>query len=137
MKKDSKLSIGLFQEIPLYPTLFKVDVWVCNDLDNLSVYFHNRYGRSVEYYKEELTPNQVSSIETGDLCELKNETRIVMNVYSFNLSIMVHELNHVVYHLSKHCGLETNYESQEWVSYMLEYLVVRCSDRANFKPCVI
>ena len=52
MNNSKLLDIGLFKTIPLYPTLFHVDIWICNNPDNLSEYFHKRYGAGKEYHRE-------------------------------------------------------------------------------------
>lgn len=133
-KKELEKAIehGLIKEIKLLPTHFTVDVWVCSDLDNLAKHFNQRYGASLEYYKDEISPNQVWTLRATPKSELKGEKRIVMNVNSFDLGTIVHEVNHIVYHLAKLCQLETSYNSQEWVSYMLEYVFNQCIDKESF-----
>lgn len=120
----------LFKEIPLLPTTFHVDVWICDDMKLLSEKFHKRYGASIEYYKEELIGNCVQSITSTVDAELKAITRIVMIVDDFTASIITHEINHVLHHLSDHCHIEIT--AQEWCSYMLEYLFEQCIDEKSF-----
>lgn len=116
------------KEIPLYPTKFFLDLWVSDDHELLSKRFSERYGAASDYYYEELSPNGVCTIESGKDTELKGETRIVMNIAEINHLVIVHEANHVLFHLSKQCGLEICWNSQEWTSYMLEYLFECCSE---------
>jgi hypothetical protein len=131
-KENELLSKGYFKSIPLYPTEFHVDVWICDDLDNLSVYFNKRYGASAEYYKEELSRNQVFTVVATSESELKGIKTIVANMDSWDAGTIVHELNHVIFHLSNICHLEIGYNSQEWVSYMIEYLFNRCKNDGSF-----
>ena len=128
----NKLKIGYLKTIRLIPTLFIVDIWVCDDQDNLARYYSKRYGASPQYHIEQVSNNQVATIKSYRESELKGERRIVMNVDSWNMAYIVHEINHVVYHLAKECGIETNYESQEWISYMLEYLFEQCQNDGSF-----
>lgn len=125
---------GLLKTIPLYPTEFRVDVWICDDKDKLCNHFHKRYGASIEYYEGDVTPNQVAVLNATDKSELKGETIIVMNVTSFKMPVIVHELNHVFYHLCKILLMDMTYDNQEWHSYMLEYLYSNCQDDGSFKP---
>jgi hypothetical protein len=123
---------GLIKEIKLLPTHFTADIWVCSNLDNLAKHFNQRYGASIEYYKDEISSNQCWTLAGTPKSELKGEKRIVMNVNSFDLGTIVHEVNHVVYHLGKICQLETTYNSQEWVSYMLEYIFNQCIEKETY-----
>lgn len=132
---NTVLATGFFKSIPLYPTKFHVDVWVCNNLDNLSKYFNKRYGASIEYYKEETYQNQTFTLVATEESELKGIKTIVVNIDSWDLGVIVHEMNHVIYHLSKICKLETDYNSQEWISYMLEYLFEQCQNDGSFQTC--
>lgn len=131
----TQINTGLFKTVPLYPTKFKLDIWVCDNLDNLAKYFNKRYGGSVEYYNEEIDPNQVCSIESAENSQLNGQRIIVMNINSFDLPVIVHELNHVIYHLAKYCNIEINYDSQEWTSYLLEYLFEHCQYDETFLSC--
>ena len=130
-----KKSAVYFREIPLYPTQFYVDVWVCEDRDLLAKHFKRRYDMSQDYFDDKISPNQVCDIEIGGKAKLCGHTRILMNVIKFDLPVIVYELNHVVYHLAALCGLKTNEETQEWVSYLLEYLFERCKNKDGFKKC--
>ena len=128
-----KTKPALLNQIPLYPTEFSVDVWVCKSKETLAECYHKRYGASVDYYREELKPNAVWSLTATKDSELKRYSIIVMNIESFNYPVIVHEINHVIFHLAKYCNVEINYESQEWVSCMLEYLFKHCTDKKSFE----
>lgn len=131
--KKNKLEIGYFKEVRLIPTLFSVDIWVCSDSDNLAKYFNKRYGASTEYYKENYCNNAVEDITATESSEVGGEMRIVMHINSWDIPTIIHELNHVIHHLARRTGLGTNYECQEWTSYMLEYLFEQCQNYGTFK----
>lgn len=133
ISEKKKLKTGYFKTIPLLPTAFSVDVWVCSDLDNLCKYFNKRYGASIEYYQDEISENQTMTLISTRKSELKGKKTIVVNVDSFNMGTITHELGHIIFHLSKICGMETNYSSQEWFCYMLEYLYTNCQNDGSFK----
>jgi hypothetical protein len=109
-------------KIDLIPTLFELDVWICNDKETLVKLFKEHYGASEEYYSDFISENQVATIYSKSDSLFKGETRIVMNLTGKSINIIVHEVVHVVYHLSKLTGLSVNYKSQEWVAYMTEYI---------------
>lgn len=123
----------LLKQIPLYPTEFCVDVWICKNKETLAECWNKRYGASVDYYMGELKQNAVQRITSTTNSELKGEKIIVMNVEDFNELVIVHEINHVMFHLSAYCHLEICYDSQEWVSYMLEYLFKHCQYKKTFQ----
>lgn len=122
-----------FKSIRLYPTDFHVDVWIGKDRDLLAETFHKRYGASVDYYKEELRENAVQTLSATEKSELKGDKVIVMNVQSLDLGILIHELNHVYYHLCDILHIPLHTEAQEWHSYMLEYLYNETRDIKTFK----
>lgn len=121
----------LLKEIPLYPTSFKVDVWIGN-INELPKLFHKRYGASIEYYEGMISHNQCMDLISTDNSELKGSHRIIVNMSRIVPGIVLHEMNHVIYYLSKITGVELNYQSQEWHSYMLEYLFNECMKK-DFK----
>lgn len=127
----------LLKTIRLYPTLFEVDIWLCNNLDNLSKAFNNRYGASIEYYKEETYQNQCGTIDSKDNSELKGRKQIVINLDEFNITVLYHELIHVLYHLSKITHLETTYDAQEWIAYFNEYLGTEALKIKDYKEYII
>ena len=135
MNNSKLLDIGLFKTIPLYPTLFHVDIWICNNPDNLSEYFHKRYGAGKEYHREKLQPNQTCTVVATQDSELQGIKTIVVNMDNWDNNVIVHEMNHVIYHLADICGLETGTQNQEWISYMLEYLFARCQNDGSFQKC--
>lgn len=122
----------LFKTIPLLPTQFSVDVWICNDKSALANHFNKRYGASVDYYIDNLTPNQCMELVTTNKAELKSTHTIVVNMTALKAPVVVHEMNHVIHYLSKITGVEINQQCQEWHSYMLEYLFIECM-KNNYK----
>lgn len=125
--------IPLFKTIPLHPTLFSLDVWVSRDKETLAKCFHERYGASVDYYIDEYKPNSVYRLTATKDSDWNGFKVIVMNVETFDLATIVHEINHVIFHLSAYTKIEICYESQEWVSCMMEYLFRHCADKKSFK----
>jgi hypothetical protein len=111
-----------FKEIPLLPTKFLLDVWICDNLNELSEAFHVRYGASVEYYKGDLHPDAVQVIQSTVDSECKGSKMIVMNMQELQDTVVLHEVVHVVFKLSKITGIEISYKSQEWVAYFVEYI---------------
>jgi hypothetical protein len=132
MKKNS-LKEGVFKEVRLFPMHTMLDIWICNNQNNLCKQFSQRYGNSIEFWKEELGSNQVMTFKSTKDSDLKGETRIVMNITSIDLNVMVHEYNHVVYHLAAVCNFSLTDDSQEWHSYMLEYLLENSYSGGDFK----
>jgi len=122
----------LLKTIPLYPTLFSVDVWISNDKKRLCDKFNKRYGASKEYYDEYLMPNQVCVITGTVKSELSREQRIVMNLSHIEHDTVAHECSHVIFHLAKITGIETDYNSQEWFAYMIGYLVKNILDKKTY-----
>jgi hypothetical protein len=123
----------LLQTIPLLPTKFKVDVWLCNDLKALSSHYDKRYAIRSSVFWNNASLNQVSTIEAGMDSLLKGEKRIVMNINRLSHGTIVHECNHIYYHLCKCIHTDANYDSQEWHSYMLEYLFESIINKKNYK----
>jgi hypothetical protein len=109
-----------FKEIHLLPTKFSLDVWVCDDLDELSAAFHVRYGASVEYYKGDLHPDAVQIIGSTRESECLGAKVIVMNISELDAGVVLHEVIHAVFKLSKITGIEICQKSQEWVAYFVE-----------------
>jgi hypothetical protein len=114
--------IMIFKSIPLLPTKFSLDVWICDDLDELSAAFSVRYGASVEYYKGDLRPDAVEVISSTEASESRGDKVIVMNMQKLDAVIVLHEVIHVVFKLSKITGIEICQKSQEWVAYFVEYI---------------
>lgn len=122
---------ALLKEIKLYPTDFKLDVWVCDEVNYLTQCFEKRYGDQHSYYQSELVlhPNACRLIHSTETSEHKGNIIVVVNLEIFDLPTLVHELNHVIYKLIEITGLEL---VTEWTSYLLEYLFKECSDMRNY-----
>lgn len=117
----------LFKEFRLFPTEFWVDVWVTTNKDKVCQLFSDRYGESKEYYLKELRPEMVSDI---DAASLNSETRIVVNLVSFDPGVVVHEAIHVFYHLQELVKLEVM--AQEWIAYFVQYVVDNILDENTY-----
>lgn len=121
------------KEVALYPSLWAVDVWVCDNPNQIAKAFHKRYGASVDYYLEENYPNRCIVISSTESSELKGRSQIILQVENFDMSVIVHELVHVMWAYAKQCGLEMNYKSQEWQAITFEYLYNECQPNSGFK----
>ncbi len=125
-------STGYFKQINLLPSEWQLDVWVCDNPHNIADAFSERYGASKEHYLEEFYPNQVTRIDSTDESILAGRTQVVMQLASFDKCVLVHELTHVLWHYAAACGLEMNYESQEWQAVLFEFLFKQCTDKKSF-----
>ena len=112
----------MFKKIPLFPTKFDLDVWVCDDLEELSKSFQIKYGASSEYYKDELKPDAVQFLDSTVESESGGDRVIVMNMQKIEDSVVVHEIAHVLFKLSDVVGIEVSSKSQEWCAYFMEYV---------------
>jgi len=121
----------LYKEIRLVPTLFYLDVFI-GKTKELPKIFNNFYGASVDYYKDTITPLQVCTINSTHKSKFNGEIRIVLNVKNFDIPILFHEINHVLWHLHKLTGIELNYNSQEWSSYFLENIYNEIIRKDNY-----
>lgn len=129
-------NIVSFKEVCLYPTKFRLHVWVCDDRYILAGLFHRYYGATVEYYTENLSKNQVATIDSSSDSVSRGHTVIVMNLSRLDMSVLVHEINHVIYHLGSVCGVEITKSSQEWTSCMMQYIYdSSCNIKEYEKVC--
>lgn len=122
----------LYKEIKLHPSSWCLDIFICNDNELLALAFNKYFGASKEYYKEEGFGNYVASITSTKQSLNKGHRRIVMVLKSYIDYIFVHEIIHVLFHLSKNSGNEIKYKSQEWVAQMAEYIYINGSDLKTY-----
>ena len=109
-------------EIQLPPTLYTMDLWLCNDLEGIPKAFSKRYGASTEYYKEEAISNNFAAIISPTPDAPLKETRLVCFLTDFSNLTVIHEANHIVYKLFKVIGQEICQEVQELHCIFLEYI---------------
>ena len=121
------------KSVRLYPTLFYVDAWICRDNNKLAKIFHKYYGASVEYYKEDILDDYVSTVNSTNKSVFKGDKRIILKLYKMDIGTLIHELNHVYYHLCNTIMAKISYDSQEWHSYMLEYLYEELKSISKFE----
>jgi hypothetical protein len=124
---------AFLKTIRLYPTLFSVDVWICTDLEELSKCFNIRYGATSDYYLGQLSPNQTMRIDSTDNSELNGLRTIVVNLQNYDNAVIIHEIIHVIWYLSKLTGIEINRKSQEWQAYFVEYLFTEITKSEDYK----
>ena len=113
-----------FKQIRLIPTLFLLDVYVTTKTDKLNELFKECYGLTDDYlFQDPLTPNSVMTIYSSKDSKLKGQKRFILLLESLKkMPVVVHELNHIKWHLAKETNLEIVDDSQEWQSYFMEYL---------------
>ena len=98
----------------LYPTLFYIDVFVCSKIKRK--YLKKRYG-----LKESIKPNECGTIYSSKKSELKGIKRFYICLESTEYdNIIIHEIVHLLWHLSKEMNIELKYESQEWQANFFE-----------------
>jgi hypothetical protein len=119
--------------IKLLPTDFCVDVWIGGSISTLAEAFSKRYGASIEYYKEDMHINSLSTINSSDDSELKGHTRFVMILQKKNNQVIVHEVLHLLWHMNKRIGLEMSFESQEWQACMFDYVFSEIIDNTGYE----
>lgn len=117
------------KEVSFPPSTWKMDVYVYQEIkefeqESIAKFFSNRYGSSVDHYKEWLEEDAgpfVAHISSTKESELKGYTRIVLFHDGSDITI-VHELTHALWRYAKLSGCEMNYKSQEWQAILMEYL---------------
>lgn len=127
----NKKSVYL-NRISIPPSLWHLDIWISQDEEKLAHQFNKYYGASKEYYLEEGFGNWVSTIGATQTSIRKGNRTIIMCLKELDLSILVHELTHVLFHYGKASGCLINYESQEWVAMLFEYLYNVASKPGNY-----
>jgi hypothetical protein len=116
-----------FKTIKLLPTLWSLDAYLVDKHtdDNRATIASDmvtRYGANYECYYEELEKiNCVINVSATKKSKSKGESRIIM-IVEYDLKTIVHELLHVLQHLSNLSGVEMSYDAQEWQACMIEYL---------------
>lgn len=135
--KGKSIKKGLLKSFRLYPTLFYVDVWVCNNNERISEMFSEMYGASKDYYYDHFNENgrirdYCTSIIATKESKLKGEQRLIVVLQSFDKSVITHEAHHVLCLLSDITGVELGIKAQEWGAYMVEYIYSQCIDIDSF-----
>lgn len=120
MKQDNIL----FKSLVLTPTEFELDVFISDNKELLAKEFSKRYKESVSYCMDELRSNCTYTIY------INGQDRIVITLLKLDLSILVHELSHVLHRLNRFCALEF---SDEWNAYFLGDLFKKLSDIKQYK----
>jgi hypothetical protein len=110
-----------FKTIQLHPTHFECDVWVTEISPKLVQLFKKRYGLR----KKDIiitNENECSIVYSSDKSDLKGEIRILLILSELEAGLIIHESYHILKHLCKLTGVTTDYHSQEWSAYFLEYI---------------
>jgi hypothetical protein len=110
-----------FKTIQLLPTHFECDVWVTDISPEIKNLFKKRYGlRKKDIIST--NENECSIVYSSNKSELKGEIRILLILNKLEPGLIVHESYHILKHLCKLTGVTTDYHSQEWSAYFLEYI---------------
>jgi len=107
----------MYKRIELPPTLFSLDIFVSDDIEFITTKCSELYGKSKEFYKEELSFDIV-----WEQKDIEDKTRILLILQNYDIDIIVHEIVHVIFRLSDLTHIEVNTDSQEWVALMSEYI---------------
>lgn len=132
------LNIGIYKSIKLIPTHINLDIYYCNNTDNLARYFSKKYGESYEYWRNcdlGSIPGYCLRIPINYDGDISNDLRLILLLNEFSYSNLVHEINHVYYHICDIIGMKLNQKSQEIHSYYLDYLFDECVNINSFKSC--
>ena len=129
IKKKNEI---LHKRIRLYPTDFSLDVYICKDLELLCKRFAEEYGESVEYWRETYigndSYNSCNTISSREGSNTGDKTVIVINMDEFSYPILAHEAFHAICDLSDITDIEVGVKSQEWVAYMIDYIMHECEE---------
>ncbi len=119
----------LFKEIKIHPSEWHLDIIVSKNKKEINEFFKKRYGID-DYYD---APNECASVDSGKDSLLKHEKRFAILLETLsNKGVIVHELIHALWHLTKRIGLEMNYDTQEWQAVLYEYLYVETVDKKGY-----
>ena len=112
----------ILKTIPLIPTEFDLDVWVCNDESKLIKRFKKRYGGTKSEYYDIVTANCMLRFDSSEDSEMKGKTVFVMILQELKDHVIVHEIVHLLWQMNERIGIEMNANSQEWQAYMSDYV---------------
>lgn len=120
--------------IELLPSRWTLDVIVSRSEEDVRNHLLGNYGIHEEYvYDGGKHVNSVVTISTGLDTKYKGESRVLLILESNNKPhIVVHEIIHVLWHLSKHSGIDMHYHSQEWQAMMAEYLFTEITNSKGY-----
>ena len=128
---DKKAIIKL-RNIKMIPMGFSVDVWKGKNVNELAKCFQKRYGREADYYLERIYTDCCLTIHSKKKAELKGRSVVVVVIMIDKPHVIVHELYHALFHLSRLTGAEIKYNAQEWGARMLERLFKKSCQNEKF-----
>lgn len=103
-----------FKELVIDSLFSRVHVWVSSDFVFLDKAFYDKYGRDFR----ELG---IKDVKCTTVFNWGGGTVVAIVIPNTDLGVLIHELNHAFYFLCKMKDLPTNFESQEWHSYYLQW----------------
>lgn len=107
-----------FKRIPLHPTLFELDVWVCAEKEPIGLAAGKMYGQNVGRFIEEM--------EHEMACWMKDKEgtkRILMFLQAVRPEFVAHEAVHVTWRLADFVGFKYSAKNDETQAYFVEYIV--------------
>ena len=87
-----------FKRIPLHPTLFELDVWVCAEKEPIGLAADKMYGQDVGRFIEEME-------------------------HAVRPEFVAHEAVHVTWRLADFVGFKYSAKNDETQAYFVEYIV--------------
>lgn len=110
-----------FKQIKLIPSEFILDVWIGRNYDVL-----NKYNKFYNLTGEDMigkTENWVDTIYFLPKNGKRNTTRICLKITSLqNKKVLVHEIIHILWHLSTVVGYKMVNDSQEWQAVLADWI---------------
>lgn len=107
-----------FKRIPLHPTLFELDVWVCEEKEPIASGAAEMYGETREHYEEKMQHEMCCW-----LVDKEGTKRIVIFLQKIVPEFAAHEALHATWQLAKFVGFKYSHKNQETQAYFLEYIV--------------
>lgn len=120
----------LFKEIPLYPTDFKLDVWVGGTKKQIIGACTNRYLQEFHWYGDDTIKYSDGFVEIGN--KKDGTPCIILWLETLEPKIAAHEIIHIIFALSVIADTEINQDSQEWVAQMTGYLFEKITDKKGY-----
>jgi hypothetical protein len=107
-----------FKRIPLHPTLFELDVWVCEEKEPICEAASKLYGETPEHYDAEVQHEMCCWLE-----DKEGVKRIVIFLNKIQPEFVAHEALHATWQLAKFVGFRYSHKNQETQAYYIEYIV--------------
>lgn len=113
----------LFTQIKVPMTEYKIDVFIGGTREERKIIQKNRYGLKDKDVSDTIL-NECATIDSGIDSIVGNTTRFIVGLESLtDIPILIHELFHLMFHISKEIGDFTlSNQSYAWASPMIEQI---------------